>query len=486
MRISYHERQGIAMEENNNEVFQPTPPRRRRRRSKWQNFKEAYLPAIIAAAALILIIVFIVGSVKRSRAQEDPSSTQDSTISSSEALQQEADALLAQAAVYASHYDYQSAQDTLNRYSAGVDSNPDLKAKHDEYGIAMSQLVDFTDVENVPVLGFNLLMADLPRALADETYGSKFNRNYVTTGEFQKILQQLYDNNYVLVGLHDLAPAGVGADGKTAIAKGTLALPQGKKPIVLVQQGTNYNTYMVDGDGDGIADKDGSGFASKLIVDSGGKLMNEMVTADNTTMVGAFDLIPILDEFVAAHPDFSYHGAKAVISLTGYDGLFGYRTDPETATKISQEYYDTDVAAVGSVIRAVQDSGYELACYTYDQVGYSDMSNSDIKTDLDLWQKEVTPLLGEVDVLVYPDGSDIGGTDAYSGNTYELLAGYGFRYFVGQSDDGANWGQVTDQYARCTRRWVTGSAMAHSPEQFSDLFDAAAVLDKEHRGDIPS
>ncbi len=184
-----HERQGIAMEENNNEVFQPTPPRRRRRRSKWQNFKEAYLPAIIAAAALILIIVFIVGSVKRSKAQENPSSAQDSTISSSEALQMEADSLLSRAAVLASHYDYQAAIDLLGSYSllsraavlashydyqaaidllgsysAGVDSNEAIKAKHEEYRIAMSQLVDFTDVEQVPVLGFNLLMADLPRS----------------------------------------------------------------------------------------------------------------------------------------------------------------------------------------------------------------------------------------------------------------------------------------------------------------------------------
>ena len=141
---------------------------------------------------------------------------------------------------------------------------------------------------------------------------------------------------------------------------------------------------------------------------------------------------------------------------------------------------------MGTVIQAVRDSGYELACYTYDQVGYSNMNSADIKTDLDLWQKEVTPLLGNVDILVYPDGSDIGGTDPYSGETYDLLAGYGFRYFMGQDNAAKSWGQITDQYARSTRRWVTGSAMAHSPEQFSDLFDAAAVLDKEHRGNIPS
>ncbi len=483
--LNYHERQGIAMEENNNDIIRSTPPRRRRKRTKWQDFKEAYLPVIIAALALILILVFIFGSIKRHKnpnAPVLPNST-ESTISPSESLQLEADSLITQANVLASHFDYQAAMDLLKTYSAGVDTNETLKAKYDAYAESLSKLVPYTDVEKIPNLSFNLLIEDLPRALADETYGSKYNENYVTTKEFKAILQQLYDNNYILVSPYEIAPLSTGADGQTTITKGTLYLPEGKKPLVLTQHGVNYHTYMVDSDGDGLADKNGAGFASRLIVDANGKLMNEMVAADGSTVTGAFDLIPILDEFVNAHPDFSYKGAKAVIAVTGYDGLFGYRTDPETATVISQEFYDKEVAAVVPIINAVRQSGYDIACFTYDNVGYGDISSTDIQQDLSLWTKEVTPLLGNVDILVYPYGNDI---NEYSGNQYTVLEDFGFKYFIGQDNSTPAWGQITDSYARQSRRWVTGSEMAHNPNSFSDLFDASAVLDTAGRGEIPS
>ncbi len=476
------------MEENNEMNHAAPPVRHRRRRSKWQNFKEAYLPAIIAGAALILIIGFIVGSVQRTKSPKAPKNTNstETTISPSEALQMEADSLLNHAETLASHFDYQAAMDLLNSYSGGLDSNEALKTKYNEYSAAMATLVPFTDVDKIPNLGFNMLIEDLPRALADKDYGSKYNENYVTTGEFKAILLQLYDNGYILVSPYDIAPLTVGDDGKITITKGTLYLPEGKKPLVLTQQGVNYNTYMVDSDGDGLADKGGAGFASKLIVDPSGKLMNEMVASDGSVVTGAFDLIPILDEFVAAHPDFSYHGAKAIIALSGYDGLFGYRTNPGSAKKINQEYHDQDVAAVVPVINAVRESGYDIACFTYDHVGYGDLSSTEIQADLKLWTDEVTPLLGNVDILVYPFGSDIGDTAEYSGNQYTVLAEFGFKYFIGQDTSTSAWGQITTAYARQTRRWVTGSYMAHNPNLFSDFFDASKVLDTAKRGEVPS
>ena len=52
---------------------QPVAPvRRRRKRSKWQNFKEAYLPVIIAGAAVVLCISFIAGSVGRNKTPDTP------------------------------------------------------------------------------------------------------------------------------------------------------------------------------------------------------------------------------------------------------------------------------------------------------------------------------------------------------------------------------------------------------------------------------
>ena len=72
---------------------------------------------------------------------------------------------------------------------------------------------------------------------------------------------------------------------------------------------------------------DGRGIASKIVLDENGKPTCEYVQADGTTVTGAYDCVPLLDQFIAEHPDASYHGAKGMIALTGYDGILGYRTD---------------------------------------------------------------------------------------------------------------------------------------------------------------
>ena len=39
------------------------------------------------------------------------------------------------------------------------------------------------------------------------------------------------------------------------------------------------------------------------------------------------DAVPLLNDYVKKHPDFSYKGQKAVVGLTGYEGVLGYRTN---------------------------------------------------------------------------------------------------------------------------------------------------------------
>ena len=479
------ERQVMVMDQIPTETPQQPPvQRRRRKRSKWQDFKEAYLPVIILAVTALLVIAFIAGAVSRALGDADETKSTEQTEDPAIALQKEAEELMARAAEQAAIFDYAGALDTLSDFSGDMTTITGMVDKYNEYNTAYSQLVPFTDIENIPHLSTNMLIADLDRALADPDYGSQFNRNYITTEEFSAILQQLYDNNYMLVSLYDIVPE-VTTDGVTALEPATLYLPAGKKPIVLTQTAVNYFTYIVDSDGDGLADPGGAGFASRLVLDENGELTCEMVNAEGQTVTGDFDLIPILNKFIDEHPDFSYLGARATIAVTGYDGLFGYRTDPETVTKISQEYYDKAVAEVKPIIEALREEGYDIACYTYDMASYGSMSASEIAADLELWKQEVTPLLGSVDILVYPYGSDIGDTGEYSGDRYELLKEFGFKYFIGQDSATKAWGQITDDYARQTRRQITGALMAYSYSYYEDLFDASNLLDAR-RGEIPN
>lgn len=474
--------------EETKESIQPTPPRRRRKRSRLQIFKESYLPILIAVAAVILIITFIAGSVSRSTSDDEPldvpeESTVDSAAAQQSALDAERKTLLAQAEALAAQYDYENAMKILSCYSGGMENSQELQSRYNEYNAALNALVPYEDMEHIVNLSFNLLIEDLDRALNDSSYGSAgsnaYRNNYITTNEFRAILEQLYANNYILVSVYDVAIISTDADGNSSMTWNTLNLPEGKTPVMLTQLAANYFTYMVDGDGDGIADANGDGFASKLILDENGALVNEMVKSDGSTVTGAFDLIPILEEFIAQHPDFSYKGARATIALTGYDGLFGYRTDAETATKISQSYYDSEVAAVGSVIQAVKAAGYDLACYTYDLANYYGLTSQQVQADIDLWNQEVTPLLGEVDILVYPNSYDIGTAAEYSGAKYDILNASGFRYYIRLDSSTSSWSQLTDAYYRMSRVWVTGSTLKNNGDLFSGLFDPASVLDGE-------
>ena len=122
--------------------------------------------------------------------------------------------------------------------------------------------------------------------------------------------------------------------------------------------------------------------------------------------------------------------------------------------------------------------GYDIACYTYADMEYADYGVAGLKEDLDKWFAEVTPVLGETDILVYPTGGDIKGQEEYSGSKYDVLHGAGFRYFSSVSN-GVRWGMTTAEYARQTRTLVTAQNLSEHPEWYAGMFDAATVLSAE-------
>lgn len=466
----------------------PVPPRRqRRKRTKFEIFKEAYLPFVIVALAAILVITFVIGSV--SRAVEKNKLEKEASIAASESialeeaqLQAEATRLLASAKEAADALDYQRAIDLIDTFKGDISKYAELSQKRAEYVQKMSELVIYSDPNTVPHLSFQMLIADPARAFVNEDYGNSYNRNYVTTDEFEKILQQLYDNGYMLVSIYDLVDRSEGN-----FYAGTLRLPVGKKPIVLSQVAANYFTYMTDGDEDGLPDKDGAGFPYCLDLDDSGNFVSKMIDPEGNEVVGNFDFVTILEKFIAEHPDFSYQGARAVLAVTGYDGIFGYRTNPEVRETQGSEYYAQQLSGAQKIVDALKAAGYDLACYSYEHISYGDSAVELINGDLGLWTEQVTPILGDVDILVYPYGDDINSSisSTYDGDKYNALYDAGFRIFVSMDNYVEASAQVTESYFRQTRRWVTGAKMAYASETFEDLFNPAAVLNNQ-RGDVPA
>lgn len=467
--------------EKKDEVLRPN---RRRKKTKLQIFKESYLPLIIAATALLLILIFVIGAIGRAitrhKVAKEASIAASSSLAAQEsALSEESSRLLRAAAELAKSYDFVGAVATLDSFSGDMADYPEMMSKRADYVEAQRSMTEWTDPADVLNLSFHVLIADPERAYNDSDYGWSYNENFITTTEFSRILQQLYDNGFMLVNMDDFITKTTLADGTTAYDSKSLYLPNGKKPLMITQTYVNYCLYMVDGDGDGVADKRGAGFASKLIVDDRGKIVNEMVDREGNIVTGAYDMVPILDDFIASHPDFSFGGAKATLAVTGDDGVFGYRIGDEGKRTLSEEAYTEELKGAGQIINALRSDGYKFACYTYGNMDYGDTETALIQEDLEAWAQYITPLLGETDTLVFARLSDIDeGTGAYTGDVFALLRSYGFDHFIGVSEDGNGWIHMDADYVRQGRVFVSGGQLNGNPSRFNPLFDASTILDE--------
>ena len=468
----------------------PAQPRRertqrRKPRSKMRQFKDDLLPLIIAGAAAVLILIFIFGSIGRAissgKTNNDKASDSQAQQSAEELEAKQARQILDKAAALAAGYDYQAAIDMLNTFTGDTTKYTDFTLRSSEYAQALTQLVAHNDPDEVANLSFHVLIADPSRAFSNQSLGGKYNQNFVTTDEFQAILEQLYANDFVLVSMNDFIDEVAASDGSISYASKTLYLPDGKKPIMITETMVNYYNYMIDGNSDGTPDANGAGFASRLVVQNG-TVKAEMVDSSGNTVVGDYDLVPILENFIKDHPDFSYRGARATLAVSGYEGIFGYRIQESAKASKGETYYNEQVAGAKEVVSALRNLGYEIACYTYNDKSYNSANANEIQADIDLWTAEIVPVLGTVDTIVYAKMSDIASSGAYSGSKYNVLSRAGFRYFISNGTKSST--DVYSEYVRQNRIMVTGSQMYYSSSTYSSYFDSKAVLNSL-RGNIP-
>ena len=471
-------------EEIRNEEQRPVRPRRRKR-SKWEIFKEAYLPVVIAGVAAILILIFIIGSITRAVQKSKYNkyvATQESIQleKEQEALQKQAEELIAKADKLAAGYDYEGAIKMLQSFDA---ENQTIAQRIAALEAEKGELTVWNDPAQIPNLSFQLLIADTGRAFSHSVYSGSFNRNFITTEEFAKMLQQLYENGYVLVNREDIWEKTTAEDGSAVYAAKPLYLPAGKKPLLLTQTNVNYNYYLIDGDGDKLPDQYGGGFASKLVYEDG-VFYNEMVDGSGQLVTGDFDLVPILEKFIGNNPSFSYKNARATLALTGYNGLLGYRTTASAKQDFGESAYESALENAKKVADALKETGYELAFYTYENMGYGEKGIPEIQLDLENYRNEMVPILGELDTLVYAQNSDIAPQGAYSGEKYDMLKAAGFTQFIGFAENGNPWADLQADYVRQGRIMVTGTNVAYNAQWFAAMFDGENVLDIA-RGEVP-
>ena len=475
------------------EVLDPLDPKyiRRRKREKKRIFKEVYLPAIIAGAALFLIISFIVGSVsnaltvKKNKDSVAKAEAQQQA-NAAGAAEQEFKRLIAEAETLVVGYDYDGAIALLDSYTGSNDKfAQQVTAKKAELVNEKNQLVEVKDVSSIPNLSFHVLMADASRACNKDISGADlaglYNKNFVSVEEFTRILNQLYASNYVLVDFDSFITSVPGVDGNNSFFSKSIYLPQGKKPVMITETMVNYFEYMVDPDKDGTPDANGHGFAYKLVLDDNGDIKAAYVDSSGQTQIGNYDLVPVLEAFIQEHPDFCYQGARAILAVTGTEGVFGYRTNTSYVSRFGQTFYDDEVAGAKKLVAALREKGYTIASYTYSNQAYRGMNTLQIQAEVQNWTNQITPVIGEVDTMVFARASDI---EAYSGTTFNVLYNSGIRFFLNNGSSPRV--DVNTTFVRQTRLMVTGEAMAWYSSQFSNYFDCNVVLDLASRGSTPA
>ena len=264
---------------------------------------------------------------------------------SAEAPQDDISRLIAQADRIAIGYDYDKAAELIN--SSGLDlKDSRMTEALARYESEKAALVP-ADMNAVTHIFFHSLIMDTSKAFDGDTDSANYNSVMTTKDEFLKILEDMYQKGYVLVRIHDVAYEAPDENGNVRFVKGSVMLPEGKKPFVMSQDDVCYYPYM-----------DGDGFAKRVVIGEDGKPTCEMVMDDGTTSTGSYDLIPLLEDFIQEHPDFSYKGARAIIAFTGYEGILGYRT---ASSYQNSPTYEADREQAARVAQCLKDNGWELA-----------------------------------------------------------------------------------------------------------------------------
>lgn len=381
---------------------------------------------------------------------------------------------IAQADIKAAMYDYDAAVSMIKEIE-GYDTNQTCLDAIARYEELKSKLVVWADNTKISHIFVHSLIVDTSRCFGPAVSPSQrvgYNRYMTTISEFNKMIESMYERGYVMVSLHDVAEMVTADDGTEKLVMKEILLPEGKIPFVLSQDDVNYYAYM-----------DNSGFADRIVLGPDGLPTCQYTDKDGTVTLGEYDMLPIIDRFVKEHPDFSYHGHKGILALTGYEGALGYDTG------LSMKCYDgldeaekmqlieAEREKCREVAEAIKADGWDFASHSYTHFHIASVSLDKVNYDIRRWHEEVELLVGPTDIYIYPYGEEPCDWHAYKGEKYEALWNAGFRFFCNVDASQPYWVQYTDKYYRMGRINTDGERMHLTPHLLKNFFDAEAVYD---------
>lgn len=446
----------------------------RRKKNRRRSTLERLMPAFIVIGLVLLLAVPVLWAMQSKWAASSSRKKTTSVVQqkedevSKEELEKQIKDLTTQAEKLAAEYDYDSAIKKIGEALKLQPQNKDLISLKVKYAAGLDSLEEWTgDVEHI---FFHQLIVDPSITFAEKNKDlwTNFNAVMTTVDEFKAMMQSMYEKGYILVKISDVIDVKENKDGTRTVTKKSLMLPKGKKPFILSEDDTNFyraTTLKV------------GGLGQKFVLDENGKPKVEYIDKNGKTLVGDYDVVPVLDTFIEEHPDFSYRGAKGYIGVTGYDGVLGYRINEihESETQIQSDNLEEDREMVKKIAKACRDNGWEFASHSYSHNYMSNQTVAEVKQDAQWWQDEVEKYIGETDVYLFPYG-DWGQNGEHGAEKLQVLEDFGFTSMHGVGIKTYNI--VKDGYYFMDRANLDGQSLCNRADILSKFFDAKELWDK--------
>lgn len=307
---------------------------------------------------------------------------------------------------------------------------------------------------------FHPLVIYPENAYNNESRKSYIGSWFVTLSEFRSIIGELFSRGYIIVSLRDLYEIRGGVP-----VKKELYLPAGKRPLVLGVDDLNFYESMTS-----------HGVAKRLALYRG-KLFSVIDTHNGEKYYESVEVVTVLDRFVKENPSFSWNGAKGIIALTGYKGVFGYNT-----VKKDGKIDFREVSKAKEIADYVKGQGWMFASHGYAHIEEGHAGPEKNEADAQRWNEEVLPVTGPTDIHVYPYGDSI----KEGSSSFEVYLRRGFHFFFGV-DFATTWknqgNYVCGARIPIDGRYINGVVWGSRTSQFfniSKVIDPLRVLFFQH------
>ncbi len=366
---------------------------------------------------------------------------------------------------------YYTALKLIDRMHSVFPERRELKTRLRDLNQLVPQRLDKW-IDMVPILAFRPLVAREDEAFLKGKNTLHAKNNLLTGKEFRKVLEELYENDYVLIrasvfeNYPERAPEVI--------------VPRGKKPVILLMEHASYTTL-----------NQANGTCQRLIYDAETETFNGFYKAMNRDVIEPDNnLFGILEAFIDEHPDFTFDGARGILSLFVMEDVLGNIVDAtqlenQNAARERQALMPYEMDAEDFALEreeadrnlaALKKRGWEIGLGGVDDMLFNQYTPAALQAAIERWREAVGPEGEDADILVFPDGALVYNQE----DSLRVILDSGFTLLVGLGPDAYNF--YYPSFVHMDRQTVSPLSMqAAEAWGLEPFFDASAVYDQPLR-----